>query len=402
MRLGTCQDSALDLKQVRTETFKLSTFRERPSHAITQSGNRTKRQQLHVSLAPRFQTLLLQLGEVALVRITGVLENGSASLHMQCRKPHHRRLPRGHIVVDDSFISFAQQFEFRQTDPLACLILVYDHPTLWKHTRSLLAQLRADCFVLPSTAAALPRDNATAYQARSSRKKVLRFGWRNSCAAVCYAVRLLRMPLGEPELRSPYAYVWQIESDARIEQKRGRSQQMESIKRALKGMFKRGKKGKEEEEKPAAAKLQKPMTATSTQRQPPSAPPKDTERASPTSPNATKRLPPTHPLTTGQHEKPDEAVPQNHTAQPGPARDPHVAHGPKGAGKAKEQEQFAPQVSPAALSHDDGAARSDAVSAIEDETPPAPPPKTGGAADAIHAAPPEAAVAAPAGKISLA
>lgn len=39
---------------------------------------------------------------------------------------------------------------------------------------------------------------------------------------------------------------------------------------------------------------------------------------SPAAEEPSKPLPPTHPLTTGQHSQPQEAVPQNHDAQPGP------------------------------------------------------------------------------------
>ncbi|KAK4539939.1 hypothetical protein LTR36_009981 [Oleoguttula mirabilis] len=214
---------------------------------------------------------------------------------------------------------------------------------------------------------------------------------------------------GDRELRSSpssgYAYVCEIESDARIEQKRGRSCDMDSLKRALKRMFGGGKKGKQEQvpqQRSTPVPTQKHTAATSTTQQPPAAPPKDARRqAGSRSPDATKRVPPTHPLSTGQHQRPQEAVPQNHAAQPGPGPHVNAAGGSEGIEQVRDQRRDTYNLMPNAGATGIGAVESRPVSAVEpDESPaPAPPPKTEEAAEAIHAAPPEAAVAAPAGNI---
>ncbi|KAK6383339.1 hypothetical protein LTR65_009957 [Meristemomyces frigidus] len=211
---------------------------------------------------------------------------------------------------------------------------------------------------------------------------------------------------GDRELRSSpssgYAYVCEIESDARIEQKRGRSCDMDSLKRALKRMFGGGKKGKQEQvpqQRSTPVPTQKHTAATSTTQQPPAAPPKDARRqAGSRSPDATKRVPPTHPLSTGQHQRPQEAVPQNHAAQPGPGPHVNAAGGSEGIEQVRDQRRDTYNLMPNAGATGIGAVESRPVSAVEpDESPaPAPPPKTEEAAEAIHAAPPEAAVAAPA------
>ncbi|KAK5123496.1 hypothetical protein LTR85_002534 [Meristemomyces frigidus] len=213
------------------------------------------------------------------------------------------------------------------------------------------------------------------------------------------------MPPGsnDAEMRSSlstYAYVCEIESDARIVQKRGRVCDMDSLKRALKRMFGGGKKGKQEQERSTPTPTaQKYTTATSATRPSPAAPPKNAQRqAGAGSPDATKRIPPTHPLSTGQRQKPGEAVPRNHAAPSGLTRDPSAAQRAQGAERMQEQRPDTYNLMPTAGATGIGAVESRPVSALESDEPPAPepPPKTDGAAEAIYAAPPEAAVAAPA------
>lgn len=115
---------------------------------------------------------------------------------------------------------------------------------------------------------------------------------------------------------------------------------VDTLKRAFKGLFKRGKKknNKQEQETSPQEQQSPPTTssaageptttiATTTSAAPPQLPP--VKNPSPLqSPSAeddlSKPLPPTHPLVTGPHTQPqDAAVPQNHDdAEPGPPPPP--------------------------------------------------------------------------------
>ncbi len=91
---------------------------------------------------------------------------------------------------------------------------------------------------------------------------------------------------------------------------------MESLRRAFRGIFKRGKKTKSEPEQPQ----EHHAVAPSEPSKPPQLPP--VQHASPIErpeENASKPLPPTHPLATGQHSQPQTAVPQRHDLQPSAA-----------------------------------------------------------------------------------
>ncbi|GAB7363466.1 hypothetical protein MBLNU230_g3738t1 [Neophaeotheca triangularis] len=107
------------------------------------------------------------------------------------------------------------------------------------------------------------------------------------------------------------------------------------LKRAFKGLFKRNKRDKAAQQQQHQQQQQPhstPQPASTVQKPPPDhqqAPEVVEQRPS----SASKPLPPTHPLATGQHATPHEAVPS-----PAAAPDPNVAGGPEGASKAKEME----------------------------------------------------------------
>ncbi|CAK4032356.1 Hypothetical predicted protein [Lecanosticta acicola] len=130
---------------------------------------------------------------------------------------------------------------------------------------------------------------------------------------------------------------------------------VENVKKLFKGIFRRGRKAKEDKATESAATTQttQQTTSTASQQKPAAAQqPPLTDGA----PNTDKPLPPTHPLQTGPHDKPQVAVPQKDDAQPGPAID--------GARETKN-ELAGTGVVPSSAS----------VSAVEKDTPPAPPPK---------------------------
>jgi len=154
---------------------------------------------------------------------------------------------------------------------------------------------------------------------------------------------------------------------------------MDAIKRALRKLF--GRKDKQQPEKSTAASSATTSKTTSQQTGTPN------------------HVPPTHPLSTGQHSKPQNAVPVNTAAHSSAASDARAPGGARGLQKTREQERDTHNVSPVAPTAD--GARSEPVSVVDREQAPAPPPKTDGAADAINAAVPEAAVAAPAGMMRL-
>lgn len=133
---------------------------------------------------------------------------------------------------------------------------------------------------------------------------------------------------------------------------------VENVKKLFKGMFRRGKNKKQNKPSESAATTQTTQTTASTaSQQKPTAPDN--------APNTDKPLPPTHPLETGPHDKPQEAVPQNHNAPPELPGNDGTQEAKKGSGSAT--------VSPTPVTQ--GAPSSEPVSAIEKDTPPAPPPK---------------------------
>ena len=100
---------------------------------------------------------------------------------------------------------------------------------------------------------------------------------------------------------------------------------LDKLKGAFRGLFRRNKKPKTSTSTPSSAappsKQQAPPTAASVAAAPQLPP---IQNASPihsvnaTDPDVNKPLPPTHPLATGQHEQPQQAVPVNADAKPGP------------------------------------------------------------------------------------
>jgi hypothetical protein len=100
---------------------------------------------------------------------------------------------------------------------------------------------------------------------------------------------------------------------------------LDKLKSAFKGLFRRNKKPKTSTSTPSSAappNQQPAPPTTASVAAAPQLPP--IQNASPIhSVNATdadvnKPLPPTHPLATGQHEQPQQAVPVNADAKPGP------------------------------------------------------------------------------------
>lgn len=101
---------------------------------------------------------------------------------------------------------------------------------------------------------------------------------------------------------------------------------------------------------------------------------------------ASKPLPPTHPLSTGQQSQPQEAVPQNYDAQPGPPApvvsspapaEPSTANATLGSEEAAKQEPLdAGRVSPLNQGSTMEEARSGNVSAVDESSQPEEPVKT--------------------------
>lgn len=194
-----------------------------------------------------------------------------------------------------------------------------------------------------------------------------------------------------PSLTEFEQYTCKIESLTGVEQKRSQALAMESIKRAFRSMFKRGKKSKQEEQRQVttASRNKSPARQTNASNtRPPAAPPKDVApvQDKPVEPNTTGKLPPTHPLATGRHDEAQSAIPLDHGARAPLSANPS----PNDTTRREEHVQPTNTLANTTTS-------SEPVSAISREERPAPPPKVDGAADAVVAAPMEAAVAAPAG-----
>lgn len=136
----------------------------------------------------------------------------------------------------------------------------------------------------------------------------------------------------------------------------------------LKGIFKRGKNKKQDNSAERTSTTPQPANNTAA-----SKPPASAATANGTAPAIEKPLPPTHPLSTGQHDTPQEAVPQNHEAQVGP--DP--------ASQQAQKEANNQETSATTATADSSAAP---VSGIGSDGPPVPPPKTDAQADAARPA----------------
>ncbi|KAK0818348.1 hypothetical protein LTR75_002661 [Friedmanniomyces endolithicus] len=189
-----------------------------------------------------------------------------------------------------------------------------------------------------------------------------------------------------PAAYEPYSC--EIESLTKVEQSRSPAPAMESIKRALRSMFKRGKKSKQEEQKHPPAQAQQPKPTTASPAKLPASPPKAAEgrQAQGVEQNTAGRLPTTHPLFTGRHDQPQSAIPLDRAAQ---TAMPPVAGGADGVGMGRPEERLQPTPTPATT------APIEPVSAVQRDDPPAPPPKTDGAGDAMAATPREVAAPAP-------
>lgn len=156
---------------------------------------------------------------------------------------------------------------------------------------------------------------------------------------------------------------------------------IDNLKRALKGLFKRGKK----------SKTTTPTSTTPTQPPQPSAggsaaaaapqlPP--IQNASPlqSATDTSKPLPPTHPLAIGPLDKPVETVPPNRDAQPGP---PAPVVGPAETADQVQEQQKDSEI-PVTLSQPSSAVdgvRSGDGSVVTNGASPQSPPKTDGAVE---------------------
>ena len=145
------------------------------------------------------------------------------------------------------------------------------------------------------------------------------------------------------------------------------------MKRAFKGMFKRGKKSKTTTPSTASTEQQPPQpSTTSAQPTAPQLPPIQNSSPIGITSDTNKPLPPTHPLATGKHEEPMEAVPANKDAQPGP---PAPIVGPaEGADQVQEQQKdtMSPISPPEPSSTVDGAHDGDVSVMTNEESPQTP------------------------------
>ena len=151
---------------------------------------------------------------------------------------------------------------------------------------------------------------------------------------------------------------------------------VDTLKRAFKGMFKRGKKSKQDQETPTPKQNQTPTRIETPPKQeaPPQLPPVQNNSPLQSAIDTSKPLPPTHPLSTGQHEEPQEAVPQNHDAQPGPppaamGATPIEATPVERSGEAEEPEKSTGDVSPPEPSPSGVDGTKSEISAVENNDP---------------------------------
>ncbi|KAK4579880.1 hypothetical protein LTR86_000081 [Recurvomyces mirabilis] len=174
----------------------------------------------------------------------------------------------------------------------------------------------------------------------------------------------------------PYMYSCTIEADAKVWQKKDGG--MESIKKAFRSMF--GRKKREQ--------MESRMSTTTTTVKSPSGQATESARSDP--------LPPTHPLVSRREaEKRLSSVPQGQRdLGPRGYRASVPAAASNTLGLAQENIHPAIRNSPPRMG--EHAVGSALTSDRRESRGPAPPPKDDGVADAVVAAPPEAAAAAPA------
>ena len=152
------------------------------------------------------------------------------------------------------------------------------------------------------------------------------------------------------------------------------------LKRTFKGIFKRGKKSKTDQDQSAttsATTSQQTSTTTSQAAAPtthsaaPQLPPvQQNDKPLQSQIDESKPLPPTHPLSTGQHDSPQEAVPQNYDAQPGPPEGTAISALNDGAGGLQEPQRDTTAVSSLEASPERAEeGRKSEVSAIENNDP---------------------------------
>ncbi|EME48386.1 hypothetical protein DOTSEDRAFT_39763 [Dothistroma septosporum NZE10] len=151
---------------------------------------------------------------------------------------------------------------------------------------------------------------------------------------------------------------------------------VDNVKKLFKGLFKRGKNKKQDTS--AAQTIQTGAVAqqqsASQSQAPASQPPAAIQQHTGATANTNKPLPATHPLATGEHSEPQEAVPVNHAARPSP---------PAGANDATTRLE-SQGVSPASITAASGSAP---VTAVEKDAAPAVPAKDAGNTDSSSAAP---------------
>ena len=167
------------------------------------------------------------------------------------------------------------------------------------------------------------------------------------------------------------------------------SNAMESLKRIFKGMFRRNKKPKQDQEKPTVnTSTRQHYTTSAADTAPPQLPPIQNNSPLQSATETSKPLPATHPLSTGTHNKPQEAVPQNHKVQPRlPAPGPKIPSRPEGAEKVKEEEkkpENVPQPEPYPVND---ATKKEASPVENDSMPPPPPPKNDSAVEQVKPEP---------------
>ncbi|EMC99576.1 hypothetical protein BAUCODRAFT_144978 [Baudoinia panamericana UAMH 10762] len=145
---------------------------------------------------------------------------------------------------------------------------------------------------------------------------------------------------------------------------------MDSIRRAFRSMFKRGKRDKQEQSREtsrpavsqgsAALPKKAPQAVASGQQQPP------------------RNIPPTHPLATGTHDKPQPAIPQADRTKPDSTPVATVAGGTGGEEETKMEPLSFARPQP------EEPARTVQFSAQKDGKPPAPPPNKDTADDVVQ------------------
>lgn len=156
---------------------------------------------------------------------------------------------------------------------------------------------------------------------------------------------------------------------------------MDNLKRAFKGLFKRGKKSKTDSTATSTTTDQPPQSSAASEAAPPQLPPIQNSSPIQTATDTSKPLPPTHPLSTGKHDEPVEAVPPNRNSLSGP---PAPVVGPaETASKVQEQQKqnTTSPISPPEPGSAVGGAKSGEVSAVTKEASPQSPPNMDGAVE---------------------